>query len=275
MESAEFEFDEIGYWSEVKLEIIKRYGAAYSKILTARKLRHVYIDAFAGGGHHIVRGTSELVPGSPVNALEIVPPFKEFFLIDLESSKANRLRKHVGTRRDVHVLEGDSNALLLQKILPTIRYDKYRRALCVLDPYGLHLKWGVIQTAGESRAIEIFLNFPVADINRNVLWNDAARVSKAQARRLTDFWGDESWRDVAYSSEGEMFGHLHKQPTELIAEAFRDRLQKVAGFKFVPEPLPMRNMNRAIVYYLYFASPNETGAKIVGEIFDKFRNHVS
>jgi hypothetical protein len=24
----EFSFDEIGYWSEIKLEIIKRYGAA-------------------------------------------------------------------------------------------------------------------------------------------------------------------------------------------------------------------------------------------------------
>lgn len=29
------EFDEIGYWSEVKLEIIKKYAAAYSTILAA------------------------------------------------------------------------------------------------------------------------------------------------------------------------------------------------------------------------------------------------
>jgi hypothetical protein len=26
-------YDEIGYWSEVKLDIIKKYAAAYSKIL--------------------------------------------------------------------------------------------------------------------------------------------------------------------------------------------------------------------------------------------------
>ena len=84
-----------------------------------------------------------------------------------------------------------------------------------------------------------------------------------------------SWRDVAYTSEGELFGDLHKQPNEVVAEAFRQRLEQVAGFKFVPQPLPMRNSSRAVVYYLYFASPNKTGDKIVRHIFNKFRNRVS
>jgi hypothetical protein len=33
----------------------------------------------------------------------------------------------------------------------------------------------------------------------------------------------------------------------------------------------MRNSRGAVVYYLYFASPDKTGGKIVGEIFDKYR----
>ena len=33
----------------------------------------------------------------------------------------------------------------------------------------------------------------------------------------------------------------------------------------------MRNSKGAVVYYLYFASPNDTGARIVGEIFDTYR----
>jgi len=184
----ELQFDKIGYWSEVKLEIIKRYGVEYSKILTATTFDHLYIDAFAGGGHRIARSTNELVLGSPLNALAIKPPFKEIFLIDLEPAKTSRLRDVIGDRKDVHILEGDCNKLLLETVFPKVRYEKYRRALCVLDPYGLHLNWKVIETAGKSRAIEIFLNFPVADINRNVLWNDPARVSPEQAARLTTFW---------------------------------------------------------------------------------------
>src|SRR5689334_22566425 len=39
-------FDEIGYWSEIKLSIIKEYAAAYSTILSARNFHHVYIDGF-------------------------------------------------------------------------------------------------------------------------------------------------------------------------------------------------------------------------------------
>ena len=48
-------YDEIGYGSELKLEIIRKYAAAYSKILQAQRSisRHVYIDGFAGAGQHI------------------------------------------------------------------------------------------------------------------------------------------------------------------------------------------------------------------------------
>ena len=69
------------------------------------------------------------------------------------------------------------------------------------------------------------------------------------------------------------FDDLEEKATNAeVAEAFRERLQKVAGFNFVPEPIPMRNTRGAVVYYLFFASPNETGAKIVRDIFNKYRN---
>jgi hypothetical protein len=42
-------FDRIGYWSEIKLDIIREYASAYSRILTAQPgLHHAYIDGFAG-----------------------------------------------------------------------------------------------------------------------------------------------------------------------------------------------------------------------------------
>ncbi len=62
-----------------------------------------------------------------------------------------------------------------------------------------------------------------------------------------------------------------KRSNDEVAEAFRNRLEEVAGFKYVPKPVPMRNSTGAVVYYLYFASPNKTGAKIVGDIFRKYR----
>ena len=52
--------------------------------------------------------------------------------------------------------------------------------------------------------------------------------------------------------------------TQQFSEAFRDRLHKVAGFAYVPSSIPMRNSSGAVIYYLYFASPNKTGAKKIG-----------
>jgi hypothetical protein len=56
-------------------------------------------------------------------------------------------------------------------------------------------------------------------------------------------------------------------------KVFQKRLQTVAGFEFVPDPLPMRNSNNAIVYYLFFASQKPVAKKIIEDIFNTYRSH--
>ena len=267
-------FDEIGYWSEIKLDIVKDYASAYSLILAVQKqpsLPHVYIDAFAGAGVHVSKETGEFVAGSPVNALLVQPPFREYHLIDIDRQKVALLKELTKGRADVHIHEGDCNRILLQKVFPNIQWEQYRRGLCLLDPYGMHLQWKVIEMAGKMRTMDMFLNFPVADMNRNVLWRNPEGVDPADIRRMNEFWGDESWRQVAYTTEKDLFGHLEKEENAAVAEGFRSRLLKVAGFKHVPEPLPMRNSKGAIVYYLFFASQKPTAEHIISDIFNKYR----
>lgn len=274
----QFQFDRIGYWSEVKLEILKKYAKTYSTILAAQKkpsLYHVYIDAFAGAGVHLTRATQDFIPGSPLNALNVRPPFREYHLIDIEREKVESLRKLIGQRNDVTIYEGNCNQILLEKVFPRVKYEDYRRGLCILDPYGLHLDWSVIFRAGQMKTLDLFLNFPVADMNRNVLWRDPGKVSAAQIARMTTFWGDASWRDIAYQTTGNLFGYPEKEPNEVVAEAFRQRLKQVAGFERVPDPLPMKNSSGATVYYLFFASQVDTAEKIVFDIFGKYRQHRS
>jgi three-Cys-motif partner protein len=265
-------FDSIGYWSELKLEIVRKYAAAYSTILAAqRDLYHVYVDAFAGGGVHLSRTTGDMVAGSPLNALQVIPPFREYHLIDLDGAKAASLRDIVADRSDVYVYEGDCNEILLHQIFPRVQYADFRRGLVLLDPYGLHLDWDVLRTAGQAGTIDLFLNFPVADMNRNVLWHNPERVVAADVARMTRYWGDESWRQVAYTTTSNLFGWEEKTNNDTVAEAFRRRLRDVAGFRHVPEPMPMRNSRNAIVYYLFFASQKDTANRIVTDIFGTYR----
>lgn len=132
----------------------------------------------------------------------------------------------------------------------------------------------MIKAAADSRAIEIFLNFPVMDMQMNVFWSNPDRVSEENRNRMTRFWGDMSWKEAAYTPIPGLFGEMtEKNPIEKITRAFQTRLKQVAGFAYVPDPVPMRNTKGAIVYYLFFASPNRTAHKIVKYIFDRYAKY--
>lgn len=271
-----FTYDYIGYWSEGKLDIVRKYLSAYSTIMSAHPeiRKHIYIDAFAGAGKHVSRRTGEFVPGSPLNALEIASPFSEIHLIDLHGGKVAELRRQIGSRQDVFFHEGDANEVLLDTVFPRCRYEDFNRALCLLDPYALDVDWSVLQTAGQMGSVEVFYNFMIMDANMNVLLGNPDNVAPAQAVRMDKIWGDHSWREVAYVGKPTLWGgtvDAKKPRNEAIMEGFRKRLEKVAKFKYVPRPVPMRNQKGAVIYYLFFASPNKTGAGIVEDIFDKYR----
>jgi three-Cys-motif partner protein len=129
--------------------------------------------------------------------------------------------------------------------------------------------------AGQSRAVDMFLNFPVMDMNRNAIWRHPKKVPESGIQRMNRFWGDQSWREVAYaeSAQAKFWGEpdIVKQDNEVIVNAFCERLRQVAGFKIVLEPLPMKNTQNAVVYYLCFASQNDVAKKIITSIFERFR----
>ena len=193
MTSLPFKFDAIGYWSELKLEIVEKYGAAYTKAFTnTRNLKKYYIDAFSGAGVHVSKKTRVAIEGSPARALKITPPFDAFYFIDLNADKTDYLRSICGDRSDVHIHTGDCNEYLTTELLPTIQYQKFNRALCLLDPYGLDLDWNVILQAGQSGAVDMFLNFPVMDMNRNAIWRNPDKAPAGGVDRMNKFWGDDS-----------------------------------------------------------------------------------
>ncbi len=284
--------DEIGDWSVAKLNIVKAYAGQYSTILQSQgagrgntqKFHFGYIDGFAGAGEHVHKNTGEIVAGSPLNALNLANRFDEYYFIDLDPARVQRLKKMCEDRANAHVILGDCNDVLLSQLFPKFKFEDYRRALCFLDPYGLGLKWNVLATAGGMKSIEIFLNFPVMDINRNAKKKNIAEIDPDHRGRMTAFWGDESWHAAMYapSSQGNFHGtlsgladnspELEKNDNEALVAAFQKRLKEVGGFKFVPKPVPMKNSQNAVVYYLFFASNNKTGDKIASHIFKGYRN---
>jgi three-Cys-motif partner protein len=219
-----------------------------------------------------VKRTRKQIDGSPTRALKITPPFDHFYFIDLNKNKADYLRKQCESRTNVWIVNDDAN-VYLRKLLQAIQYKRFNPALCVLDPYGLHLDWDVIELAGKSRAVDLFLNFPVMDMNRNAIWRQPERAPPEGVERMNRFWGYESWKRAAYAEnpQRDLFREVEeeKQTNRAIVSAFRDRLKKVGGFEYVPEPLPMKNGKNAVVYYLFFASPKPVAETIIKGIFER------
>ena len=98
---------------------------------------------------------------------------------------------------------------------------------------------------------------------------------------MNRFCGTDEWREILYKEDKQM--GLFGDPDRIkivnsnikLGEWFKkERLQKTAGFKFVPEPMLMRNSKGGPLFFLFFASHNETGKKIVTDIFNKHRKYL-
>jgi hypothetical protein len=77
--------------------------------------------------------------------------------------------------------------------------------------------------------------------------------------------------DAAYETKGNLFGNPERVSNDQFEAAWRARLKKEAGFKFVSKPMPMKTKTDSIIYYLYFASQKPVPAGIVDDIFEKHR----
>jgi len=270
----------IGVWTEIKLQIIREYASAYTTILKEKPWcrGYVYIDAFAGPGEFISKADRErMISGSPVNALDIQNKFNEYHFIDIDTSKIEQLQRLVAGRpesKTIHFHVGDANTILRDKILLNFSYESFKRALCILDPYGIDIEWATIESIGKARTMDVFLNFPLMDINRNAALKILEASNPEVGARLTKIWGDESWKTLAYVEQSQLFSPsvLIKKGdgNETLKRGFRGRLKKVAGFEFVPEPIQMTNTVGGPLYFLFFASHQPVAQGIAEDILRKW-----
>jgi hypothetical protein len=76
-----------------------------------------------------------MVLGSPLNALLVRPPFREYHLVDLDGDKIDGLKEIIGKRKDVFLYKGNCNQVLMQEVFPKVQREDFRsggfkRGLC-------------------------------------------------------------------------------------------------------------------------------------------------
>lgn len=283
-----------GPWTEDKLKRIDDYLDAYMTIFTgntkASKLSTNYVDAFAGTGFRsspVAEDRAEgllfedalgdpdadsLKKGSAYVALRTDPPFGRYIFVDRNPEHAESLE---GLREEfpeladrVSVEVADANTFLQGWCKRTDW--RTNRAVVFLDPYGMQVDWSTIETIAATKAIDLWILFPLGQaVNRLLTRNGVPEGGQAQ--RLTRFFGTEDWKEAFYEeaeSQPSMFDDVFGEETgfakrtnfDAIGRFFVNRLETVfAGVS--KNPLPLRNSKGVPLFLLCFAAANPRGAK--------------
>jgi len=281
-----------GDWTADKLERVRKYLKAYMTIFSgnerARKLTPIYVDAFAGTGYRTPASdpppdnplfpeleepeTKAFLKGSARIALEVEPPFKRYLFIERDPERAKELEKLVNEfrgrvqfkERNIEVVEAEANEYLIQ----WCRQNNWQssRAVVFLDPYGMQVSWDLIEALGQTRAVDLWLLFPLGmAVNRLLTRNQPPTGPWANA--LTRMFGTNEWEKAFYAHHTQMtlFGEEEEYYTKeadfnMIGRFFIERL-KTAFYRVAENPLALRNSCNNPLYLLCFASGNPKGSE--------------
>ncbi|WP_176636997.1 three-Cys-motif partner protein TcmP [Desulfolutivibrio sulfoxidireducens] len=266
--------------------LLRKYLSTYTSILhqARKKPRNGapwpksidYIDAFAGSVTPQDKETQEYIDGSPMVAIKTNPGFDSFHFIDRDNSRIqNKILplKGLYPSKKIEVHYGDCNYVLQNCILKSYTPTCGKRAFAFLDPYGLSLEWNTIQAIGNTKVIDVFINFPLMGIYRQL---GDSPPDEALQETITKVMGCSEWFREAYKDSPQLTlpginPRLERQNhrlAERLAQLYRTRLEKYC-FEAVSRPVIMYNSNGGPLYALILASQKRLAVVKMHEIFDR------
>ena len=273
-----------GKWTEEKLGCLREYLNAYmgifSRNVRASKLRTIYLDAFAGTGYRNLPAESKnqlglfvldedaasFQKGSAWIALETEPSFNDYVFIDLDVEHVKELEQlraqFPAMANRIHIVQREANGFLSNWCAQNDW--RFSRAVVFLDPYGMSVDWTTLESIAQTRAIDLWLLFPLGQAVNRLLTRDGP-PDQDMAARLTRIFGTDEWKEAFYRSvkQQTLFGPIETvvkmADFKAIGDFFVARLKKIfAGV--ASNPLPLYNSKNVPIYLLCFAAANPRGA---------------
>jgi three-Cys-motif partner protein len=214
-----------GDWTADKLERVRKYLVAYAKIMRGQHFRFAYIDAFAGTGYNTRRAkhetaaslfpelaegeAAEFIDGSARIALKVEPRFTKYIFIEKDATRFEELGKlkdeFPALASDIVLVNADANAYL-RDVCENRKWAR-NRAVLFLDPFGMQVTWETMKAIAKTKAIDLWILFPLG-IGVNRLLRRDAKIPEAWQRRLDDFFGTAEWQTAFYETKTveDLFG---------------------------------------------------------------------
>lgn len=265
-----------GAWTEIKLDILRKYLNFYTTALKNKPYELLYIDAFAGSGSR-----SEKIPNAPLLgenekkleyagsariALDIENKFDRYLFIEANKERYDALDalKSDYPSQYIKIENSDANQIL-QDICrkPTWKSQKYRGVI-FLDPYGNSVEWQTLEAIASTRSLDVWFLFPISGMNRQ-LNHDFEKIEDYKEKNLNKILGTNSWKADLYKKERiqGLFGTTEK----VTRVSMKDMEQWVKKrlktcFPCVSEPLPLPCDKKPQQFSLFFCISNPDGKAI-------------
>lgn len=297
-----------GTWTEDKLDCFEKYVKAYLVIMNNNRDKYgwelFYFDGFAGCGDrqweeeeskalslfgeemlsaeelHVYQGAAERV----VQIEKEMRGFDYYYFVDRDESNLTKLEMKLSayeTNGQKFFRPSDANGEIrkLAEYLSRPKYatpnKKIGKALCLLDPFGMSVKWDSIRSIA-GPGVDLWILVPTGSIvNRLIKNNGELRYPE----KLEEFFGlpREVIQERFFEKQvmqADLFDIDREEVRKVkniigeIDKLYREQLGTL--FPYVtPEPLVMRNSRGLPIFHFVCASHNKTAVGIAQDIIER------
>jgi len=259
-----------GGWTEIKLDILRKYLDFYTKALSRQGFELLYIDACAGTGSR-----TEIVPSAPILgqeekkisldgsariALNIEQQFDRYLFIETNRKRIKELEKIRAEFRNTYIKieNADANTVITELASkPIWDCDKFRGVIFI-DPYGMEVTWETLKAIITTESFDVWYLFPISGVCRQAA-RDHTKMEEYKKEALDKLFGTREWEDAFYKkiTRRGFFetteNTVRKLKVKQIEEWVSNRLKTIFTHVSAPVALPATG---AQLYSLYFCISN-------------------
>lgn len=270
-----------GDWTQQKIEIVVDYAKAYLTIMNKYKqFKCLYFDGFAGSGNIYKEDQIEfeVIKGAAIRILEIDIPksFDIYYFVELNEQNKSELElsiKSEFSNKQTFVVCDDCNNRLLSMAAYLEKHPNIK-TLAFIDPFGMSVKWSSIEIL-KGLGVDLWILVPTG-IGINRLLKKNGDISEAWLSKLEQSLGmtAQEIKDYFYKSTtvhtlfgDEVFVNKEQRGIQKAGKLYKERLNEI--FKFVSQPLELKNSTGSIMYHFMMASNNAAAFKIANDVIKK------
>lgn len=288
-----------GTWTEDKLECFEKYVHAYLTIMNKHRDKYkwilFYFDGFAGCGERELMQVEQpqeltlfgddlpekILPEYQGAAERVVQMEKQmrgfdyYYFIDKFDENLARLEFKLAkyeTKGTKVFRAGDANDEVL-RLAAYMRKHYEAKVLCLLDPFGMSVKWECINALAGT-GVDLWILVPTGSIVNRLIQNDG---KLRYPQKLEEFFGlpeVEIYNRFYYTqaTPATLFDQGGEEEVKKVTNIINEIIQLYCDqlgtlFKYVtPEPLIMRNSNGLPIFHFVSASNNREAVKIAQQI---------